>query len=412
MSKTPFDFKNKKDRNDFFIALLVILFFSWLFYFFNYQRSGDLDFMDEEVAIANVGADVGDYDGDGILNINDTCPYKPGLADADGCPKDQDGDGIEDYYDRCPTTIGIKKNKGCPDLIGKDIDGDGFIGEADLCPDIAGTDAGCPPDADKDGIPNEKDNCPQRAGTVENGGCPPDQDLDGVPDGIDKCPEVPGIRENKGCPADTDKDGVYDLEDRCPKIAGVATNAGCPADKDKDGVYDKVDKCPNEKGPASNGGCPVKAVVADKDGDGVPDAEDKCPNRAGPAASNGCPEVEMTVAEKKVISDAIDKVVFLSASPNLTEYSKGLVISIAALMKKYPEAKLKISGHTDSIGENAGNLVLSRSRAATCLNLLVQQGIARGRMSSEGFGETKPIANNNTKEGRQKNRRVEFELYY
>ncbi len=410
MSNSPFNFKNKKDRNDFFIALLVILFFGWLFYYFGYQRSDNPDLMEADVAIASIPTDIGDRDNDGIPNDRDACPLLPGLAAADGCPEDRDGDGIADYYDRCPDTAGKKKNKGCPELIGQDIDGDGFVGEDDLCPDIAGTDNGCPPDFDGDGVPNDIDGCPQQRGTAANNGCPPDQDLDGVPDGIDKCPGVAGIKENKGCPADADQDGVYDTEDKCPNLAGIAANAGCPADTDKDGVYDTEDNCPKEKGPANNGGCPVK--VADKDGDGVPDTEDKCPNRAGPVESKGCPEVEMTVAEKKVISDAISSVVFLPASANLTEYSKGLVTKIAALMKKYPDAKLRISGHTDSMGQEGDNLTLSRERAAACLNLLASKGVDKNRMSSQGFGETKPIADNTTKVGRQKNRRVEFELYY
>jgi len=410
MNNNPLDFKNKKDRNDFFIALLVILFFGWLFYYFGYQRPDEPNLLDDEVAVASVVSDVGDYDNDGILNTKDTCPYEPGLADANGCPNDQDGDGIDDYYDRCPGTAGIKKNKGCPELMDKDIDGDGFVGEADRCPDIAGTDAGCPPDFDKDGVANDIDECPKQRGPAANNGCPPDQDLDGVPDGIDKCPQVSGIKENNGCPADADQDGIYDNEDRCPEIAGVEANDGCPSDQDRDGVYDKVDKCPDEKGPSSNDGCPL--ALADKDGDGVPDTEDKCPNKAGPAASKGCPEIEMTVAEKKVIEEAISSVVFLPASANLTEYSKGLVIKIAALMKKYPDTKLKISGHTDSLGQENDNLELSRNRAAICLLLIAKQGIDKGRMSSDGFGETKPIAENKSKAGRQKNRRVEFELYY
>lgn len=410
MSTNPLDFKNKKDRNDFFISLAVILFFGWLFYFFVFQSPPDLGLADNEVIAATTNIDLGDSDNDGISNSNDKCPNEPGLENADGCPRDSDGDGIADYYDRCPTTVGTSERKGCPDLKENDIDGDGFVGDADRCPDIAGTDAGCPPDFDKDGIPNAEDDCPKRKGNAANNGCPPDKDKDGVADRIDKCPELRGVAENNGCPSDQDKDGVYDSEDRCPKVAGVKANAGCPADQDKDGVSDKDDKCPRERGPASNNGCPVKNP--DRDGDGVPDAQDKCPNRAGPAASNGCPEVQLTPADKKVIEEAVSDVVFLSASPNLTEYSKGLVIKIAGLMKKYPNAKLKISGHTDSSGDDLSNLNLSRNRAATCLNLLTQQGINRNRMSSEGFGETKPIADNNTPEGRQKNRRVEFKLSY
>lgn len=410
MSNNPFNFKDKRDRNDFFIAIPVILFFGWLFYCFGFQPSG-VDLVSDEL-VANVSTDMGDTDNDGVLNSNDKCPYEPGLASANGCPHDTDGDGVNDYYDRCPNTSGNLSRQGCPELVGKDIDGDGFVGKEDLCPDIAGTDAGCPADADKDGIPNSEDKCPQQRGPAENNGCPPDADRDGVPDGSDKCPKVAGVAGNAGCPADTDKDGIYDKDDRCPKIAGVKANSGCPSDRDRDGVYDKDDKCPNQRGVASNNGCPVKAAVADKDGDGVVDAKDKCPNRAGPASRNGCPEIKMTAAEKKVITEAVNNVVFLTSSPNLTEYSKGLVAKIATLMKKYPDAKLKISGHTDSSGNDASNLALSKGRAATCLNFLVQKGIAKGRMSSAGFGETKPIAPNNTAEGRKKNRRVEFELFY
>ena len=410
MNNSPFNFKNKKDRNDFFIALLVILFFGWLFYFFGFQRSDDMDQLEDTIAVAAVTPEIGDTDGDGISNATDICPMQPGLANADGCPRDSDGDGIDDYFDRCPDTSGEKKYKGCPNLKDKDIDGDGFVGDDDLCPDVPGEFNGCPPDYDHDGIENDKDDCPQKKGPASNNGCPLDEDQDGVADSIDNCPKIPGIAENNGCPADTDKDGVYDSEDRCPELVGIAANAGCPADTDKDGVYDTADKCPKQRGPMSNNGCPVK--IADKDGDGVPDNKDKCPNRAGPATSNGCPEVEMTVAEKKVISDAISNVVFLPASADLTEYSKGLVTKIAALMNKYPDAKLRISGHTDSMGQEGDNLTLSRNRAAACLNFLAAKGVDKNRMSSQGFGESKAIADNSTPAGRKRNRRVEFELYY
>jgi len=407
MSTNPLDFKSKKDRNDFFISLVVILFFGWLFYYFGFQSSPNLDFVDNEIVAESTNIDFKDSDNDGIYDSNDKCPNEPGLEDTNGCPKDSDGDGVADFYDRCPATPGTSERKGCPDLENNDIDGDGFVGDADRCPDIAGADAGCPLDFDKDGIPNSEDECPKQRGNAKNNGCPPDQDRDGVADQIDKCPELRGVPENNGCPSDQDKDGVYDKDDLCPNAPGLKATAGCP-DQDSDGVIDKDDKCPKERGSAANKGCPVK----DKDGDGVPDAKDKCPNRAGPAASNGCPEVKLTEREKKVIEEAISNVVFLSGSPNLTSYSKGLVIKIADLMKKYPDAILKISGHTDNLGGAKSNLTLSQNRAATCLNLLAQQGINRNRMSSEGFGETSPVASNDTPEGRLKNRRVEFKLSY
>ncbi len=387
MSNSLLNFKDKKDRNDFFIALLVILFFGWLLYFFGFHRSDDFKLFEDEVEIAGSTIDTGDSDNDGILNSKDKCPFEPGLALANGCPQDADGDGVDDFYDRCPNTRGNQRNEGCPESRDKDLDGDGFVGADDLCPDIAGSDNGCPAKA---ATKNEKITADKAAILTQ-----------------------PVI-------ADKDGDGVADAEDKCPQLAGIAANSGCPSDRDKDGVYDKDDKCPNVKGTATNNGCPAvvekeiveKPVVADKDGDGVLDADDKCPNRAGPASSNGCPEVKMTTEEKKVVADAINKVVFLPSSANLTEYSKGLVIKISALMKKYPDAKLKISGHTDSLGQEGDNLTLSKNRAETCLNLIAKQGIDRDRMSFEGFGESKPVAANTTKEGRQKNRRVEFELFY
>ncbi len=388
MSNSPLNFKDKKDRNDFFIALLVILFFGWLFYFFGFQRSGDLDIVSDEIAVVDSAIDMGDSDKDGIPNSEDDCPFEPGLALANGCPEDADGDGVDDYFDRCPNTKGHQRNEGCPELNDEDLDGDGFVGADDLCPDVAGPDKGCPAKTET------KDN-----------------EITADKAAILAKPAKPVM-------ADKDGDGIADAQDKCPQLAGIAANRGCPSDKDMDGVYDKEDKCPNVKGTAANNGCPAKAAiieqpaVADKDGDGVADADDKCPNRAGPASRNGCPEVKMTTEEKKVIAEAINKVVFLPASANLTEYSKGLVIKVAALMKKYPDAKLKISGHTDSTGQEGDNLTLSKNRAATCLNLIAKQGIDRDRMNFEGFGEAKPVADNNTKVGRQKNRRVEFELFY
>lgn len=409
MNENPLHFKNKKDRNDFFIAILVLLFFGWLFYYFGWDQMNLTDLDDPQVVAYDTT--MTDLDMDGVSDLNDKCPQVAGLPVNRGCPFDTDGDGINDMDDRCPTLFGKAANEGCPaDIQEKDIDGDGFVGKEDKCPDVAGTVKGCPPDADRDGIPNDEDECPNKPGPVSNNGCPPDTDGDGLADRNDACPAVAGVRENKGCPADMDGDGVYDKDDRCPEVAGVAKNAGCPPDADGDGVTDELDKCPNEKGTIANNGCPPK--IADRDGDGVPDNVDACPNRAGDAANKGCPEVKITEAEKKIISEAVSNVVFMPASANLTEYSKRLVLKIAGLMKKYPDAKLRISGHTDSTGQPADNLTLSKNRAQTCLNLLVSNGIAKSRMVSEGFGETKPIADNSTKAGRLKNRRVEFKLYY
>ncbi|MBL8743009.1 MAG: OmpA family protein, partial [Myxococcales bacterium] len=81
------------------------------------------------------------------------------------------------------------------------------------------------------------------------------------------------------------------------------------------------------------------------------------------------------------------------------------------LLQANPEITLlSIEGHTDSVGSDQGNLLLSKNRAKSCLDYLVKKGIAQGRLTSEGFGETKPLETNDTAEGRSKNRRTEFHI--
>lgn len=81
---------------------------------------------------------------------------------------------------------------------------------------------------------------------------------------------------------------------------------------------------------------------------------------------------------------------------------------VAEFMKKYPEANGVIEGHTDTVGGNAYNIKLSQRRAESVRNYLIEKyGIAAERLSSKGYGYTKPVATNKTKEGRQKNRRID-----
>ena len=379
-------FKNKKDRNDFLIALVVISFFGWLFYHTLFcNKPLELDQLVE--APKAVLATFVDKDNDGIADDKDACPLLAGIKKNNGCPADADGDGIYDTDDKCPYTKGTVASKGCPGSEEEPLEEEA--------------------DTDGDGIINKDDKCPRLAGIAGNNGCPADADGDGVYDTRDKCPNLAGIAENKGCPADTDQDGVYDTDDKCPNLAGVSTNNGCPADADKDGVYDTDDKCPNLRGVAANNGCP-----ADRDGDGIYDKDDKCPTKAGSAANKGCPEVKIETADKAVLDDALQSVQFSPNRAVLLNSSKSVLDKIATVLKKYPDYKVAIHGHTDAIGGDQDNLVLSKERAKACLNYLVSKGINAGRMSSDGFGETKPVANNNSKQGRRKNRRVEFKLSY
>jgi OmpA-OmpF porin, OOP family len=255
-------------------------------------------------------------------------------------------------------------------------------------------------DRDGDGIPDGQDLCPDQAGTAALNGCP-DRDRDGVADGSDECPDTAGMLALAGCP-DTDADGIADKNDGCPNQAGPASNNGCP-DRDGDGLADDLDDCPNQPGTAANRGCP------DTDGDGVVDRLDSCPNEAGPAINKGCPEIEDT--DREVLIEAVKAIEFETASANIRASSLMILDKVADIMARYPGYKLRIGGHTDSIGSVEANQSLSEKRAKSCYDYLLSKGVAAARMSYTGYGESQPIADNMYAPGREKNRRVEFDVY-
>ncbi len=221
-----------------------------------------------------------------------------------------------------------------------------------------------------------------------------DSDNDGVLDNADKCPGTPaGVAVDKdGCPLDSDKDGVYDYLDKCPGTpAGVVVDKdGCPLDSDKDGVYDYLDKCP---------GTPA-GVQVDKDGCPPPVVQKVVPQAAA------APEIiEKGRTTLKVLFDT-----------NKSVIKKGYfadVDALAAVMKQYPDLNVIIEGHTDNVGSDAYNKKLSQSRADAVKKYIVDKaGIDATRIKAVGFGEEKPIADNATKEGKTKNRRVEAAVDY
>jgi OOP family OmpA-OmpF porin len=244
-------------------------------------------------------------------------------------------------------------------------------------------------DSDGDGVPDNQDKCPGTpAGVkVDKDGCPLDSDGDGVPDYLDKCPGTPaGVKVDKdGCPLDSDKDGVYDYLDKCPGTpAGVKVDKdGCPLDSDGDGVPDYLDKCP---------GTPA-GVKVDKDG---------CPPPPAP--------VEKAIVEK---GRATLKVHFDFDKAVVKNQYHDEIGNLAEVLRKYPDLKIMIEGHTDSTGDVNYNERLSLRRAEAVQKYLVEKfGIAASRLSAKGFGESLPVASNATREGRQQNRRVEAAAEY
>ena len=289
---------------------------------------------------------------------------------------------------------------------GKDSDGDGIPDADDKCPNVPGPAEtnGCP-DTDHDGIIDKDDKCPTVAGLPEFQGCP-DSDGDGIPDGEDDCPYEKGTVELKGCP-DRDGDGIPDKADLCPDEKGPASTFGCP-DRDGDGIADRDDACPDAKGPIQYGGCP------DTDNDGIPDNEDKCPTVPGNAINHGCPEPPLDTAKKaeiqKKLSYAAKNIFFETGMATVKPESMKDLDSAVAILKKYDSLKVSIDGHSDNEGDDKSNIELSGQRADAVKNYLIVHGINATRLTSQGFGPSRPIADNNTPEGRAKNRRVEIKI--
>jgi OOP family OmpA-OmpF porin len=200
---------------------------------------------------------------------------------------------------------------------------------------------------------------------------------------------------------DTDGDGITDDMDRCPGTpAGTPVDAtGCPLpqDDDGDGVVNENDKCPGT--PAGKKvdavGCEIDG---DDDGDGILNSVDQCPTTPpGERVNNvGCP------FDRELILQGVK---FATGSAELLPESLPILENAVATLKRYPEVRIEVAGHTDSRGAEAFNEQLSARRAASVLEYLRAGGVTNS-LTSKGYGESEPIASNDTDEGRQQNRRV------
>lgn len=197
-------------------------------------------------------------------------------------------------------------------------------------------------------------------------------------------------------PKDSDGDGVVDGKDKCPGTpAGRKVNAdGCELDSDGDGVVDGLDKCPGT--PAGRkvnaDGCEI-----DTDGDGLVDGVDKCPTVYAKTA-DGCPPPLV-----------LEGVEFDYDKATLRPEAPAILDKTADSLQHWANANIEVAGHTDNRGSDDYNMKLSQQRAETVRDYLISKGIAADRLTAKGYGETKPVADNATEEGRFKNRRVELQ---
>lgn len=247
---------------------------------------------------------------------------------------------------------------------------------------------------------------------------PLDRDDDGILDNDDSCPDDEGVasddRAKHGCPPDRDGDGILDRDDACPDVPGVASDErsknGCPSDRDGDGIIDDEDFCPDREGVRSDdpelNGCP-----GDRDNDDIIDPADACPDNPGPSnedmKKHGCPVARVEKGQIKII----ERIEFKTGSSTILPESYPIVEAVRALMKEHAEiTRVSIEGHTDNVGKAPNNKKLSQRRAESVMKWLTQKGIERPRFEAHGFGDEQPLADNDSEEGRQTNRRVEFHI--
>lgn len=196
---------------------------------------------------------------------------------------------------------------------------------------------------------------------------------------------------------DVDHDGVRDDVDQCPSVPADnhrdPTRPGCPgSDRDHDGIYDDEDLCPNAPaGDPARRGCPAPAAPPPAP---VPCAPPPAP--ALPAIENGRIQIN-------------DSIYFDTGLATIQSRSFLILDAVAAVLGSHPEVlALRVEGHTDDVGDPRRNLALSRDRAASVLEYLTSHGVAPSRVSSAGFGDTRPIAQGDDEAARARNRRVEF----
>lgn len=351
----------------------------------------------------------------------------PGPRDLDG--KERFFDGVHspaelllDVHARLANGIGIVggigkglgRGFGAPDfrvfagvqwgiLEPRDIDKDGIIGKADLCPtdpedkDQYQDEDGCPElDNDGDGIVDTADQCPLQVEDKDQfqdeDGCPElDNDGDTLPDAADKCPLDPEdadqFLDEDGCPdVDNDADAILDAADNCPNhpedVDGWEDQDGCPdPDDDLDGLLDRKDLCPREP-----------------------------ENMNGVRDDDGCPDEKLAVKTGNRIV-IFEKVYFATNKDTILKRSDAVIAAVANLLTDQPEVqRVRVEGHTDDVGNDAGNQKLSQRRAESVMKALIKLGVAADRLEATGYGEARPVTPNADEASREKNRRVEFTI--
>jgi OOP family OmpA-OmpF porin len=190
-------------------------------------------------------------------------------------------------------------------------------------------------------------------------------------------------------PFDSDKDGVPDSIDRCPVTTAnaVVNQYGCELDGDRDGIADELDRCWDT---------PLNAV----------------------ADTNGCSaDTAVSPAEAVAMSTGapsgiieLPGVNFRSNSNILLDGTSAALDAAALTLLDNPQIEVEVAGHTDAQGDSGDNASLSLSRALVVRDYLIGLGVAPSRIVAHGYGDSEPVADNATADGRAANRRVELRV--
>jgi outer membrane protein OmpA-like peptidoglycan-associated protein len=243
-----------------------------------------------------------------------------------------------------------------------------------------------------------------------------DTDKDGVINKLDKCANTPrGEKVNQeGCPLiDDDFDGIINSADKCPAtpLGEKVDITGCSAsqlDDDGDGIKNNIDQCPQTpKGEQVNkSGCSSSQL--DNDQDGITNNLDKCPDDKGVSSNSGCPiSTDQMEGQVQRIANEIH---FETNKAELVIASLAKLNELVILLRENPETKIIVSGHTDDVGTEDSNYILSEKRAQSVVNYLMEMGIQKTRMTALAFGEKQLKMNKISQDARANNRRVEIKI--
>tara|TARA_R110002049_G_scaffold158073_1_gene323018 strand:- start:91 stop:885 length:795 start_codon:yes stop_codon:yes gene_type:complete len=207
------------------------------------------------------------------------------------------------------------------------------------------------------------------------------------------CPGQPlqGAPCKNAKPVDSDGDGVVDSKDKCPGTpAGRKVNAdGCEFDSDGDGIVDGADACPTVYAKTADG-CPLPVAK---------------PAEVKPAADYSAQDAAPAAIPRRLVLEGVN---FDYNKSTLRQEDRNIIDQNAADLKEWGNIDVEISGHTDSVGSDQYNESLSLRRAESVRTYLISKGISADRLTVKGYGESQPIADNGTDEGRFQNRRVEL----